>query len=109
MISTLVAGMFPVIGSKSYTDDMSSSLSITSPSIISMARSCGGAGLIRDPHSLVLTERAESPATPGTRSETSWPPVRPGEAATSQMLMRDRMERGKGVDGRRQRRGGALG
>lgn len=106
MISTLVAGMFPVIGSKSYTDDMSSILSITSPSIISMARSCGGAGLIRDPHSLALTE---SPATPGTRSETRWPPVRPGEAATSQMLKRDRMERGKGVNGRWQRRGDTLG
>lgn len=101
--------MFPVIGSKSYTDDMSSSLSITSPSIISMARSCGGAGLIRDPHSLALTERAESPATSGTRSETRRPPVRPGEAATSQMLKRDRMERGKGVDGLRQKRGNALG
>lgn len=100
--------MFPVIGSKSYTDDMSSSLSITSPSI-SMARSGGGAVLIRDPHSRALTERAESPATPGTRSETSWPPVRPGEAATSPMLKRDRMERGEGVDGRRQRRGDALG
>lgn len=98
--------MFPVIGSKSYTDDMSSSLSITSPSIISMAKSCGGAGLIRDPQSLALTERAESP---GTRSETRWPPVRPGEAATSQMLKRDRTERGKGVNGWRQRRKDALG
>lgn len=107
MISTLVAGMLPVIGSKSYTDDMSSSLSITSPSIISIARSRCGAGLTRDPHSLVLTERVESPET---RSETKWPPVRPGEAATSQMLKRDRRIGGReGVSRQRQKHKGALG
>lgn len=51
VISTLVAGMLPVIGSKSYTEDMSSSLSITSPaSIVSTgrARAAGSA------HSLLL-------------------------------------------------------
>lgn len=95
MISTLVAGMLPVIGSKSYTDDMSSSLSITSPSTISIARSRGGSGLIREPHSLALTERVESPFTPETSSETRWPPVRPGEAATSEMLKREREEAGE--------------
>lgn len=89
VISTLVAGMLPVIGSKSYTDDMSSSLSTTSPSTISIARSRGGSGLIREPHSLALTERVESPFTPETRSETRWPPVRAGEAATSQMFERE--------------------
>lgn len=86
VISTFVAGMFPVIGSKSYTDDMSSSLSITSPSIISIAKARGGSGLIREAHSLAPTERVESPGTPETRSETRRPPVQPGEAATSQML-----------------------
>lgn len=95
VISTLVAGMLPVIGSKSYTDDMSSSLSITSPSIISIARSRGGSGLIRESHSLALTERVESPVTPETRSETRRPPVRPGEAATSQMLKLERNEGGR--------------
>lgn len=91
--------MLPVIGSKSYTDDMSSSLSITSPSIISItARSLGGSGLIREPLSLALTERVESPAvTPETRSETRRPPVPPGEAATSQMLALERREeKGRG-------------
>lgn len=92
MISTLVAGMLPVIGSKSYTDDMSSSLSITSPSIISIARDRGGSGLIREAHSLAPTECVESPVTPDTRSETRWPPVRPGEAATSQVLELERRE-----------------
>lgn len=33
VISTLVAGMLPVNGSNSYTEAMSSSLSITSPSM----------------------------------------------------------------------------
>lgn len=84
--------MLPVIGSKSYTDDMSSSLSITSPSIISIARARGGSGLIREAHSLAPTERVESPVTPQTRSETRRPPVRPGEAATSQMLKLDKRE-----------------
>lgn len=102
VISTLVAGMLPVIGSKSYTDDMSSSLSITSPSIISItARSLGGSGLIREPLSLALTERVESPVvTPETRSETRRPPVPPGEAATSQMLALERREeKGRGGEG----------
>eukprot|EP00064_Thunnus_orientalis_P010300 superscaffoldBa00001385_g10326 len=84
--------MLPVIGSKSYTDDMSSSLSITSPSIISIARARGGSGLIREAHSLAPTERVESPVTPDTRSETRRPPVRPGEAATSQVLELERRE-----------------
>lgn len=94
VISTLVAGMFPVIGSKSYTDDMSSNLSITSPSISSIARVRGGSGLIREAHSLAPTERVESPVIPGTRSETRRPPVQPGEAATSQMLKLERREGG---------------
>lgn len=59
MISTLVAGMFPVIGSNSYTEAMSSSLSITSPSIGASARASarGGSGAIRDSHSLAPVER----------------------------------------------------
>ncbi|MEQ2158078.1 hypothetical protein GOODEAATRI_008561, partial [Goodea atripinnis] len=93
VISTFVAGMLPVIGSKSYTDDMSSSLSITSPSIISIVGARAGSGVIREAHSLAPTERVESPlVTPETRSETRRPPVRPGEAATSQMLKLERME-----------------
>lgn len=98
--------MLPVIGSKSYTDDMSSSLSITSPSIISIARSRGGSGLIREPHSLVLT-RVDSPVPPETRSETRRPPVRLGEVATSEMLRLDkREEEGEGehwVSGQQQK------
>lgn len=93
VISTLVAGMLPVIGSKSYTDDVSSSLSITSPSIMSIARARGGSGVIREAHSLAPAVRSESPVTPDNRSETRRPPVRPGEAATSQMLKLKRMER----------------
>lgn len=93
VISTLVAGMLPVIGSKSYTDDVSSSLSITSPSIMSIARARGGSGVIREAHSLAPAVRSESPVTPENRSETRRPPVRPGEAATSQMLKLERMER----------------
>lgn len=93
VISTLVAGMLPVIGSKSYTDDVSSSLSITSPSIMSIARARGGSGVIREAHSLAPAVRSESPVTPDNRSETRRPPVRPGEAATSQMLKLERMER----------------
>lgn len=93
VISTLVAGMLPVIGSKSYTDDVSSSLSITSPSIRSIARARGGSGVIRELHSLAPAVRSESPVTPENRSETRRPPVRPGEAATSQMLKLERMER----------------
>lgn len=91
VISTLVAGMFPVIGSKSYIDDMSSSLSRTSPSISSMAGDRVGSGVIREADSLAPTERVESLATPWTKSETKRPPVRPGEAATSEMLKLERM------------------
>lgn len=91
VISTLVAGMFPVIGSKSYTEDMSSSLSITSPPcIVSTGRArAPGSGVTREAHSLLLAaeERDASPETPpGSRSETRRPPVRQGEAATSQTL-----------------------
>lgn len=84
--------MLPVIGSKSYTDAMSSSLSITSPSIISIARARGGSDVFREAHSLAPTERVESPVTPQTRSETRRPPVGPGEAATSQMLELEKRE-----------------
>lgn len=89
VISTLVAGMVPVIGSKSYIDDMSSSLSRTSPSIISMAGDRAGSGVIREADSLAPTERVESLVT---KSETKRPPVRPGEAATSETLKLGRME-----------------
>lgn len=82
VISTLVAGMFPVIGSKSYTEDMSSSLSITSPpSIVSTGRArAAGSGVMREAHSLLLAPEA------GSRSERRRAPVRQGEAATSQKL-----------------------
>lgn len=101
VISTLVAGMFPVIGSKSYTEDMSSSLSITSPpSIMFKGRArAAGSGVIREAHSLLLApeERVASRETPPERrSETRRPPVRPGEAATSQMLKLERVEGGVG-------------
>lgn len=94
--------MFPVIGSKSYTEDMSSSLSITSPpSIMSTGKArAAGSGVIREAHSLLLLapeERVASPETPPeSSSETRRPPVRPGEAATSQMLKLDRVEGGGG-------------
>lgn len=78
--------MLPVNGSKSYTEDMSSSLSITSPSIISIVRPRSGSGLIREAHSLTPPERVESPVSPQTRSETRRSPVRAGEAATAQMV-----------------------
>ncbi|KAJ7998893.1 hypothetical protein DPEC_G00209700 [Dallia pectoralis] len=55
VISTFVAGMFPVIGSNSYTEAMSSSLSMTSPSI--SVRAQGGSGPVRDSHSLAPVER----------------------------------------------------
>lgn len=115
VISTLVAGMLPVNGSKSYTEDMSSSLSITSPSIISIVRPRSGSGLIREAHSLTPPERVESPVSPQTRSETRRSPVRAGEAATAQMVkLKKTGERGGKELGhwvrnpRRERNGSAL-
>lgn len=66
---------------------------MSSPSIISTDRSLGGSGLTREPHSLDLTERVDSAETPESRSETRWSPVRPAEAATSQMLELERSEK----------------
>ena len=108
VISTLVAGMLPVIGSKSYTDAMSSSLSITSPSIMSIARARSGSGLIREAHSLAPTERVESPVPPQSRSETRRSLVRPGEAATSQMLKLSEEGGTEGVNARREAEGECL-
>lgn len=94
VISTLVAGMLPVNGSKSYTDDISSNLSITSPSIISMAKAPGGTGLIQEAHSLAPTPRPESPLTPQSRSQISGLSVRPGEAAVLEMFHLETNEKG---------------
>ncbi|XP_061641702.1 uncharacterized protein LOC133483882 isoform X1 [Phyllopteryx taeniolatus] len=65
-------------------DQANAHLSVTSLSIKSISRARGGSGRIREAHSLAPRERVESAPTPETRSETGRPPVRPGEAATSE-------------------------